>query len=73
MRIDMANNTAEFGTIGQFTLISKSELPVTRQSIRLLRFRRNRGAQPVLSTGPSYTQHFPGVTPRWAGGPAENL
>jgi hypothetical protein len=67
MRVDMANNTAEFGTIGQFTLISKSGGNQLRGSV--IDYYASGGTaarNPFSPTSASYTQHFPGVT---LGGP----
>jgi hypothetical protein len=67
MKLDIANNTAEFGTLGQMTLISKSGTNDFHASIlEYWSTRAFRARNPFALQSPSGTSHWPGFS---VGGP----
>jgi hypothetical protein len=67
MKLDIANNTAEFGTLGQVTLVSKSGTNDLHGSVvDYWSTRAFRARNPFALQSPSGTSHWPGFS---VGGP----
>jgi hypothetical protein len=67
MKLDIANNTAEFGTLGQVTLVSKSGTNDLHGSVvDYWSTRAFRARNPFALASPTGTSHYPGFS---VGGP----